>query len=139
MTTYEWTMVCIASGGFTITVGGTLAGCVWGVAKIKQYTVEQIAAEQLIRAKTIADVAKTFAEDQKTQDHNMGEMGSALRRFIEAVEKEMHQIEIWGRDHYALKNDVEKSTNALLMYVKEMRTEIKADLLNLGVKLDARH
>lgn len=138
MTTFEWAMVSISAGGFVLSAGGVLAGCIWGVARIRQYTVEQIASERSARSKEIIKLAETFANDQKTQDHNFGEMGNALRRFIETVEKEMHEIEIWGRDNYALKHDVEKSVGALLEYVKETRTDIKADIRSLSAKIDAR-
>lgn len=134
MTTFEWAMVSIAAGGFILTLGGTLAGCIWGVAKIKQYTVEEIATEQRIRADAIAKVAADFAADQKTQDHNYGEMGNALRRFIETVEKEMHAIEMWGRDNYALKDDVK----VIRTDIKEMRNEIKSDIKDLRSAIDAK-
>lgn len=135
MTTFEWAMVSISAGGFLLSAGGILAGCIWGVAKIKQHTVEQISAEREIRSEAIAKVAASFAADQKTQDHNFGEMGAALRRFIEEVEKEMHRIEIWGRDNYAIKDDVK----ALRADIKDMRKEIKDDFSSLSAKIDAKH
>jgi hypothetical protein len=134
MTSFEIAMVSITAAGFLLTAAGTVAACVWGVAQIKQYTVEQIAAEQALRAREIAKVAETFAKDQKTQDHNYGEMGAALRRFIEAVEKEMHEIEIWGRDNYALKEDVKYIRDD----IKAMASSIKQDFKDLTAKIDAK-
>ena len=135
MTTFEWAMVSIAASGFVLTAGGVLGGCIWGVAKIKNFAVQQIAKEQKIRAEAIAKVAEVFANDQKTQDRNFGEVGLSLRQFIQAVEKEMHEIEIWGRDNYALKDDVKDIRND----IKAMASSIKQDFKDLNDKIDANN
>lgn len=135
MTTFEWMMVSISIAGFLLTLGGVLGSCIWAVAKIKQNTLEQIAIERIERAAAIARAYERFDEAQRTQDHNFGEVGLSLRRFIEEVEKEMHAIEMWARDHYALKDDVKD----IRTDIKEMRTEIKSELKELGKKIDNGH
>lgn len=134
MTTFEWAMVSIAAGGFLVTVGSVLGGCIWGVAKIQLGTDNKIAAERVERAEAIAVALKQFSSSQATQDHNFGEVGLSLRRFIETVEKEMHEIEIWGRDHYALKDDVKD----IRADIKDMRTEINLSITELGRKIDKK-
>ncbi len=135
MTPYEWTMVSISGGGFAVTIGGVLSACVWAVSKIKQSTSEQIAIERTERAAAVAKAMDRFDAAQKTQDHNFGEVGLSLRRFIEEVEKEMHAIEMWGRDNYALKVD----TKDIRTDIKEMRAEIKADLKSLSAQINNGH
>jgi hypothetical protein len=132
MTTFEWAMVSISAAGFLVTIGGVLGGCIWAVAKIKQGTSDQIITERIERAEAIAAAMKHFNASQATQDHNFGEVGLSLRRFIETVEKEMHSIEMWGRDHYALKDDVK----LIRADIKDMRSEIKTDMTELGRKID---
>ena len=134
MTTFEWAMVSIATGGFLVTTGGVLASCIWAVAKIKQATGEQIAEERQERAEAIAKAMDRFDAAQSEQDHNFGEVGLSLRRFIETVEKEMHKIEMWGRDNYALKNDVKD----IRADINSMRLEIKSDITALGAKIDQK-
>lgn len=148
MTTFEWVMVSLTAAGFLLTSGGILAGCIWAVAKIKSDIDEKITderiridtifeAERENDARSMKDFAAQFAAEQKIQDHNAGEMGAALRQYIANVEKEMHQIEIWGRDHFAQKNDVEKSITAVREDIRGMTAEIKADIRALTSKIDA--
>jgi hypothetical protein len=132
MTTFEWAMVSIAAAGFLVTLGTVIGGCVWAVARIKETTDAQIITERIERTEAIANAMNRFDAAQVSQDHNFGEVGLSLRRFIETVEKEMHAIEMWGRDNYALKNDVVDVRKD----IKEMRTEIKADITELGRKID---
>jgi septal ring factor EnvC (AmiA/AmiB activator) len=132
MSTFEWAMVSIAAAGFLVTVGGVIGSCVWAVGKIRQATEAQIKDERIQRADAITKAMARFDEAQATQDHNFGEVGLSLRRFIEEVEKEMHKIEMWGRDNYALKDDVKD----LRTDIKDMRTEIKADIGKLSEKID---
>lgn len=135
MTTFEWAMVSISAAGFLVTTGGVLGGCIWAVARIKQGTGDLVAAERLERAEAIATAMDRFDAAQATQDHNFGEVGLSLRRFIETVEKEMHEIEMWGRDHYALKDDVKDIRSD----IKEMRADIKSDITALSTKIDRKH
>ena len=135
MTTFEWAMVSISLGGFVVTTGGVLGSCVWAVGKIRQNTVHQIAQERVERAAAITRAYEKFDDAQRIQDHNFGEVGLSLRRFIEEVEKEMHEIEMWGRDNYALKTDVKD----IRTDIKEMRAEIKSDLAAIVRKIDSNH
>jgi len=134
MTTYEFTMVCIASGGFLVTIGGVIGACVWAVAKIKQSTIGHIKDERIQRADAINKAMKRFAETQATQDHNFGEVGLSLRRFIEQIEKKVYEVELYGRDNFALKNDVADVRKD----IKEMRAEIVTDIKELGKKIDSK-
>jgi hypothetical protein len=83
------------------------------------------------------DFASNFATEQKEQDHNVGEMGAALRQYIANVEKEMHQIEIYGRDHYAKEKNVDKAIAAMLDHIRSMTQEIKTDIRALDSKIGA--
>lgn len=146
MTTFEWAMVSIAAAGFLVTAGTALGGCIWGVAKIKSSVDDKITderiridaifeAERENSARAMKDFVTEFSAEQTAQDRNVGEMGAALRQYIANVEKEMHKIEIWGRDHYAIKDDVKD----IRADIKNMRDEIKADFRDLNSKMDARN
>jgi hypothetical protein len=149
MTVAQWIMLGLGIAGFLLTWTGMAVGLTRFAESIKQDTSEKIAAEILARTKAISalDAARSaeiealrreFHEAQKAQDHNVGEMGSALRRFIETVEKEMHDIELWGRDHYVQKGEFEKATDSIKADIKAMASEIKADIKDLKNELGGK-
>lgn len=146
MTTFEIWMLVVTAAGLLLTAAAAVVAVTRGVEKIKQDTSEKIADEVMARTAALAtetgnrntameNLRREFEDAQKAQDRNTGEMGSALRRFIETVEKEMHAIEIWGRDHYVQKPDFEKAIDAVLNNIREMRADIKADIQNLDAKI----
>jgi len=132
MTTFEWVMVSISAAGFLVTIGGVIGGCVWAVSKIRQNTAEHITDERIQRADAIHKAMVRFEEAQIVQDHNFGEVGLSLRRFVETLDLKVREIEIWGRDNYALKHDV----TDLRKDIKEMRIEIVTDIKDLCKKID---
>lgn len=142
----EW--LPIASFILSCAIAG--GGVIWGVGKIKQEVTDRIAAESLSREKALAaavesrnqqidNLLKDFHDAQRTQDHNVGEMGAALRRFIESVKEEVHEVEIWGRDNYVQKGEFEKATDRLEEAIKGFAAEIKTDIRSLTAKIDAKH
>lgn len=149
MTTFQYWMIGLTCFGILLSSGGIIAACVWAVAKIKADVTEKIAEERL-RTDTVMeaerenasrnmhDVMVKFAAEQKAQDHNTGEMGSALRQHIANVEKKVHEIEIWGRDNYALKDDVAESIKGLRQDVRDMRSDLKDDFKQLSAKIDKK-
>jgi hypothetical protein len=149
MGTFQYVMIALTVVGILITSGGVVGACVWAVAKIKADITEKISEErtrvdmmfEAERENTSRDMrgfALEFAAEQKSQDHNTGEMGAALRRHIENVEREMHKIEIWGRDNYALKDDVNQSISTVRDDIKAMRSDIKSDFRDLNTKIDQK-
>lgn len=139
MTTFEWAMVSLTAAGFLLTAGGVLAGCVWAVAKIKEETISRIAAERIHTESLLAGYAAEAAAARKTQEHNTAELGFSLRRHIEGVEKKLTEVELWGRDNYALKDDVKESISELREDIRTLGAEIKADIRNLSTKVDSKH
>lgn len=149
MTTFEWAMVSLTAAGFLLTAAGVLGGCIWAVAKIKSDIDEKITVERLRidtifeaerenDARSMKDFASQFANEQKAQDHNAGEMGAALRQYIANIEKEMHQIEIWGRDNFVLKDDFVKATDRLENAIGSLAASIKSDFRDLNKKIDEK-
>lgn len=139
MTVFEWGMLSVAVLGFLVTAGSVLGGCVWAVARIKAEVTERIDQERKITNEALNGFRADWADNQRIQDHNFGETIRALRSFIEAVEKEMHKIEMWGRDHYAQKPEVEKAIGALRDDIKTWFAEIKSDIRALSSKVDSKH
>lgn len=113
-----------------------------GVGKIRQGIADRIADEVLAREKALSAAVESrnaeldklrrdWAEARKSQDSTVGELGLSLRRYIETVEKEMHKIELWGRDNYVQKpelDSVRSDIKTLGSEVKQMLAEIKNDL-----------
>lgn len=143
MTTFETWMLVVTSTGLLLTMVGTIVAVTRGVEKIKQDTSAKIAEEVMARTEAMSEEAndrvvavdalrREFESSQKGQDSNTGEMGAALRRFIETVEKEMHKIEIWGRDHYVQKPEFEKAIDSVRTDIRDMRADLKADIGKLA-------
>lgn len=141
----EW----VAVGGFLLTVGGMIVGITKAVSAIKTDTSEKISAEVLARSEALAaavvarnkemgDLRRDFQDSQRAQDNHVGEMGSALRRFIETVEKEMHAIEIWNRDNFVQKGEFERATDSIKADTKAMGSDIKADIKDLKAELSGK-
>jgi hypothetical protein len=120
-----------------------------GVTAIKTDTSEKIAAEILARSEALSaavvarnkemeELRRDFHDAQRIQDNHVGEMGAALRRFIETVEKEMHSIEIWNRDNFVQKGEFERATDSIKADIKAMASDIKADIKDLKAELGGK-
>jgi hypothetical protein len=127
----------VAAAAFGLQCIVQIVGAVWAVANIKADFAKQIAAEREETMTAFAGLKAEFLHEQKQQDHNFGEVGAAMRQYIANVEKEMHEIEIWGRDNFVLKDDFVKATDRLEAAIVNMASEIKTDLRGLTAKIDA--
>lgn len=127
----------IAAVTFAVNFIVYIAGGVWAVASIKADLAKQISDEREETLKAIAGLELRFLADQKKQDQNFGEIGASVRQYIANVEKEMHAIEIWGRDHFALKSNVDKATDSIRADIKQMAVDIKTDIRELAAKVAA--
>jgi hypothetical protein len=146
MTEFESYMVGLTALGVLLTSGGMLVGVTKGVAKVKEDTGLRIAeeatardkairAEASIREAAIRELTVATAGKVEVQYRDFGETVSALRRFIEEVEGEMHRIEIWGRDHYVQEPLFQRTVDALVASMKEGFASIKGDLNTLKAEL----
>jgi hypothetical protein len=135
--------------GFLITWTTGVIGLVKAVQSIKTDVSEKIAAEVLARTTALSDAVvkrneemealrRDFLDAQRIQDNHVGEMGAALRRFIESVEKEMHAIEIWNRDNFVQKGEFERATDSIKADIKAMASDIKADIKDLKAELGGK-
>lgn len=127
----------IAAAAFALNFIVQIIGGVWAVASIKSDLAKQISEEREETLRAISDLELKFLNDQKKQDHNFGEVGAAMRQYIANVEKEMHAIEIWGRDNFALKTEVAKATDSIREDIKAMAADIKTDIRELASKVSA--
>ncbi len=125
----------IAAAAFALNFIVQVVGGVWAVASIKADLTKQIGEEREETLKSIAGLREQFLKDQKAQDHNFGEVGAAMRQYIANVEKEMHAIEIWGRDNYVLKSEFAKATDSIREDIKAMAADIKTDIRDLASKV----
>jgi hypothetical protein len=134
MTFGEW----LALGGFLLSCVSTIVGVTWGIGKINKEVSEKVAEESAARSRAVLEavearnaelekIRRDWTESQNTQDRNFGEVGLSLRRFIETVEKGMHEAELWGRDHYVQKPDFEKAIDKLSAEIKAGNADLKAD------------
>jgi len=131
---FQWLTLTLGVLGFLITWTGLAIG--WGrmIESIKQDTSKKVADASIVHADNLAALRAELIQIGKDRDANFGEVGIALRQKIADVEKEMHEIEIWGRDNYAFKVDVRE----IMKDIKEMRSEIKEDFRELSAKIDSR-
>ncbi len=143
MTTYQWVTIGLGALGFLITWTGMWFGAGRFVEQMRAEFKKHIGDE---RDKIIAEVDKLeekFEDSQRTQDHNFGEVGAAMRQYITDVEKKVREIEIWGRDNYVQKSEFEKATDRLTDAIKSMGADIKEDLRDrlddLRKSFEAKH
>lgn len=157
MTEGEWITIAIAAIGFLSSGATALVMRTKDLEQIKQSIDKRISAETLARTQALNNAVKDRDEEleklvkewnanQRAQDSAVGEMGLALRRFIEGVEKEMHKIEIWGRDNYVQKSELDSVRNDIKMLgasMKDMfletKNDLKDDIRELKEKTSGRH
>jgi uncharacterized membrane protein len=134
VTEFQWTMVILGILGFLGTWTLNTVAITNAVKKIKEDATTKIIEETDKISLKLTAMANRFDDDQKTQDHNFGEVGAAMRQYIADVEKKIREVEIWGRDNYAMKDDVRD----ILKDIKDMRADIKSDIRDLTNKIDQR-
>lgn len=139
VTGFQWATLILGILGFLLTWTLVIVGATRAVENIKQDTTEKVAAASKALTTKLDALRSEFFVEQKAQDHNFGEVGAAMREYISKVEKEMHEIEIWGRDNFVLKDDFVKATDRLEDAIKGMAADIKTDFRNLSNKIDAKH
>jgi hypothetical protein len=128
---YPWISVGILILGF---VGQGLFGSFrlgQAVEQVKAALKKQIDDE---RDKVLAELKameSRFDADQKTQDHNFGEVGAAMRQYIADIEKKVREVEIYGRDNYVKIPDFEKAIDRIGETMAAGFTEIKEDIRRL--------
>lgn len=143
MTTYQWVTVGLGSLGFLITWTGMWFGAGRFVEQMRAEFKKHVGDE---REKIIAEIKTLevkFQDEQKSQDHNFGEVGAAMRQYIADVEKKLREVELWGRDNFVHKSEFEKATDRLADAIKSMGADIKEDLRDrlddLRKSFDAKH
>jgi hypothetical protein len=157
MTEGEWITIGLAGIGFLIQGATALVMRTRDLEQIKQSIDKKISTEKLARTEALNNavrerdeelekIVKEWNANQRAQDSAVGEMGLALRRFIEGVEKEMHKIEIWGRDNYVQKPELESVRNDIKVLgadmkhlISDMKKDLKEDIQDLKGKSPAHH
>lgn len=134
MTTYQWVTLGLGALGF---IGTWILGAFYlgrAVEQMRAAVKEYIDAERDKIIEKIEDLDKRFDADQKTQDHNFGEVGAAMRQYIADVEKKLREVEIYGRDNYVKIGDFEKAVDRLSADFRMAVAEIKDDIRDLMKK-----
>lgn len=135
ITAYQWVTLALGAAGF---IGTWLLGAFKlgrAVAEMQAAIRDEIANERERILAKIDELEQKFEDEQKIQDDRYGEVGHSLRRYIETVEKEMHKIELWGRDNYVQKSEFDKATDSIKADIKALGSEIKIDLRELKAEL----
>jgi len=138
-TAFQWAALILGILGFGITWTGGVIGITRTVEKIKQDTSDKVSAASEVHAAQLSDLRAEFMREQKVQDHNFGEVGAAMRQYIANVEKEMHQIEVWGRDNFVLKDAFDKATDRIEGAIRDMAASIKSDFKDLNAKIEKKN
>ncbi|MEZ0062680.1 heme oxygenase [Bradyrhizobium elkanii] len=138
MTTYQWVTLGLGALGFLVTwlLGAFKVGR--AVEQMRAAVREEIDQEREKVIEKIEDLEKRFDADQKTQDHNFGEVGAAMRQYIADVEKKVREVEIYGRDNYVKKDEFVRATDSIRADIKALGAEIKSDLKGMQKELIGR-
>lgn len=138
MTLYQWVALGLGAAGFLATwlFGAFKLGR--AVEQMQGAIKDKIDAEKLARMEAFERLREEFAESQRTQGHNFGEVGAAMRQYTADVEKQVRELEIWSRDHFVQKSEFERATETIRQDIKEMTRSIKEDFKDLNAKIDAK-
>ena len=131
MTFYQWVTVVSIAAGFlgTWLLGAFTLGR--AVEQMKASFKESIDAERDKIFEKMEALEEKFLSDQRTQDHNFGEVGAAMRQYIADVEKKVREVEIYGRDNYVKIPDFEKAIDRISETMAMGFAEIKSDIRRL--------
>lgn len=121
----------IAAGALLLNAGLAVGAAVWAVGKIRTDIAEKAGQIRSETDEKFADLSARFDDQQRTQDHNFGEVGAAMRQYIADVEKQVRELEIWGRDNFVQKGDLKPLLDQLRSDFKEAVGEIKEDIRQL--------
>lgn len=130
MTEYQWITLALGAFGFVATwiLGAFKVGV--AIEQIQSTLRAEIDQERDKIFHRIDELEGRFNTEQRSQDHNFGEVGAALRQKMADIQKEVHKIELWGISNYVQKpelDSVRSDIKALGANIKEMFTEMKAD------------
>lgn len=131
MTLYQWVTLGLGAFGFLSTwiLGAFKIGR--AVEQMRAGVREEIKQERDSIVEKVEALERRFDADQKTQDHNFGEVGAAMRQYIADVEKKVREVEIYGRDNYVKLPDFEKAIERLSADFKSAVGEIRDDIRDL--------
>lgn len=131
MTFYQWVTIGLGACGFlgTWILGAFRLGR--AVEQMRSGVKEQIEEEREKIVEKIEEIESRFEADQKTQDHNFGEVGAAMRQYIADVEKKVREIEIYGRDNYVKIPDFERALDRIGLTMEKGFAELKEDIRQL--------
>ena len=131
MTIYQWVMLGLGALGFigTWILGAFKLGR--AVEQMQGAVRKEIKDEREFIILKIEQLEDKFEADQRSQDHNFGEVGHAMREKIATVENKLREVEIWGRDNYLKISDFEKALDRLSADFKNAVGEIKDDIRDL--------
>lgn len=131
MEMYQWATLALGSLGFigTWILGAFKLGS--AVEQMRTSVRDEISADRAKFLDRLNALEDKFISDQKTQDHNFGEVGAAMRQYIADVEKKVREIEIYGRDNYVKIPDFEKALTKLSLDIKDAVAEIKGDIKDI--------
>lgn len=139
MTTFEILTLTLGATTAVVLVGGTLIAVGRGFESLKAFIVQKVQSESDARAADLKELRdemfKEIAKQRTSQDNIFREIATALRTYIENVEKEMHKIEIWNRDNYARKDDVERAFTSVREDIKDFRTEVTGSVGDIFTKI----
>ncbi len=121
MTAYQWVTIGLIVFGNVVTL-------VFGSFKLGR-AVEQMkdALKDHFNAE-LEQLRSEFSASQKSQDHNFGEVGAAMRQYTADVEKQVRELEIWGRDHFVQKEDFRAAMAQFREDLKDAVTEINKNM-----------
>ena len=117
-----------------------------------RFAVEKLARTEALNAAVtdrdvqIDKIRRDWTDSQDEQDKSHAELGFSLRRHIEGVSSKMHENEIWNRDNFVRKQELDsvrsdiKDLGALMQtLISGVSKEFKEDMRNLESKISERN
>lgn len=130
-------------GTFIIALCSTTGGSVWvlsnSIRKVRQEVSEvvdtvkhEINGDLTLLRKDLGDHRLATDSDLSNIRGEFGETVKAMREQVSLVQMKVHEVEIWGRDHYVQVGAIDRFESQ----VKELGTDLKAAMGRLESRLD---
>lgn len=118
-----------ALAGFLLALVGQIVYGVWFLARLKEELTELL-------------VKKTQEIDDK-YNKECGELhekiNTATQRFgetVAAIRQKIHEVEMWGRDHFAQKGDIEKDLDRIHALIENVGRNMQDSFNKLEKRID---
>jgi len=135
VTFYQWLTLAMGTLGFLLTWTATVISVTRAVTKIRDDTTKKIIEETEKLTSRLELIVQKFDVDQRMQDERLMRECVSMRDMMSDFEKELHQVELFGRDNYVQKEEFAAQIQEVKNTFVRMSEEIKKDLKDLATQI----